>query len=443
MHRCQRLGFFGLRLAPGLRLVRVTKDLHDRVKQRGGGGRLDQHRVCAQGIGLSFIVVFTRQQQDDRQILQLRNTPDLADDLQPVQTVRHALVQHQQVKMIAAGWRVQQPAERLAGRTGSFDLEGQGSQDGFDKTQGLGVVIHSQHAQAAQVRRDRQAAGARPGLELDRQAEAEGAALILAALDPDLAAHHTHQALADDQPQAGAAEFAAGGGIDLAESLEQAGKFLGFHANPGIAHRKFQGQAVVMVLDHFNLDHHFAGLGELDRVAHQVEQHLAQAARVADDPARHIRRGVEDQLQAFFLCAQRDQVGQAVQNVIQVEVNRLDLQLAGFNLGKIEDIVDDLQQRLAGGGDAPHVIALFFIQVGLQHQVRQPQHAAHGGADLVAHDGQEITLGAVGIIGLIAGLFQLGGAFLHQGFQVIAVAQQLGLGRHGCRWPGASPGPPG
>ena len=73
-------------------------------------------------------------------------------------------------------------------------------------------IVDQQSAQAEQIADE-------PGLqrlilrlfvEAERQAHMKAAALAGRAFDPDLAVHHRHQALADRQPQAGAAVLAGG-----------------------------------------------------------------------------------------------------------------------------------------------------------------------------------------------------------------------------------------
>ncbi|MNZ51310.1 hypothetical protein D3C78_691200 [compost metagenome] len=67
------------------------------------------------------------------------------------------------------------------------------------------------------------------------------------------------------------------------------------------------------------------------------------------------------------------------------------------------------------GGFAGHsrVLGLLAGQLGGFEQLQHAQHAIHGGAQLVAHHREEFRLGAVGLLGLLAGLDQLGnGLFL-------------------------------
>ena len=53
----------------------------------------------------------------------------------------------------------------------------------------------------------------------------------------------------------------------------------------------------------FHTHNHFAPLGELDRIADQVEQDLAEPAGVTDQGVGHVLRHVADQLQSLFVSA--------------------------------------------------------------------------------------------------------------------------------------------
>ena len=55
------------------------------------------------------------------------------------------------------------------------------------------------------------------------------------ALDPDAAAHHLHQPLADGQAEAGAAVLARRRRVGLRERLEQPALLLRRHADAGVA----------------------------------------------------------------------------------------------------------------------------------------------------------------------------------------------------------------
>ena len=91
-----------------------------------------------------------------------------------------------------------------------------------------------------------------------------------------------------------------------------------------------------------------AGLGELDRVAQQIEQHLPQPRRIADQLGGHARRDFAHQSQPFLLGAGRHHLDHLLQMVAQREAGPLQLQLRGLDLGQVEDVVDQVQQVVAG-----------------------------------------------------------------------------------------------
>ncbi len=153
--------------------------------------------------------------------------------------------------------------------------------------------------------------------------------------------------------------------------------------------------------------HDFTDLGELDGVARQVDQDLPQPQRVADQGPRDPGVGPEEHLDPFFfLGLDGDQAGQVVQDLVEHERHRLHLQLAGLDLGKVEDVVDDPQQRSAGRPDLLQVALLLGGQLGLQGEVGHAEDGVHGGADLVAHVGQKVALGLGGGLGPVPGLDQ-------------------------------------
>ena len=66
--------------------------------------------------------------------------------------------------------------------------------------------------------------------------------------------------------------------------------------------------------------------------------------------------------------------------------------LAGLDLGQIEDVVDQAQEVVAVALDGLHGLLLLgpFDRVG--EDVGVSQDGGHGGANLVAHVGQELAL---------------------------------------------------
>ena len=96
--------------------------------------------------------------------------------------------------------------------------------------------------------------------------------------------------------------------------------------------------------------------------------------------------------------------------LLQVESNLFCFQLAGFDLGEIEHVIDDAEQQGAGFPDRLADVLLFLIEASFSQQVVHADDGVHGGAQFVAHHGQKIGLGAVrlfgGFLGMGEGLFQ-------------------------------------
>ena len=88
------------------------------------------------------------------------------------------------------------------------------------------------------------------------------------------------QAFADGQSEAGAAESPAGRRIGLHEGAEDRSDLVGRHADAGIDHVDLQDGFPVFLLAEAGHDAHLAAGGELQRVAHQVDENLASAGIV-------------------------------------------------------------------------------------------------------------------------------------------------------------------
>src|SRR6516164_5884925 len=122
--------------------------------------------------------------------------------------------------------------------------------------------------------------------------EVESAPLAYFALEPNPSAHSFHQARGDGQPQARAAVRAPGRAIGLHKGIENVFVLFRCDTNTGVGDGKMEEDFFACACFHFNLDHHFAAPGELDGVADQVDDHLPQAIRVADNAVGYIETDV-------------------------------------------------------------------------------------------------------------------------------------------------------
>ena len=114
--------------------------------------------------------------------------------------------------------------------------------------------------------------------------------------------------------------------------------------------------------------------------------------------------GGERKFQADVLLPDRgleDSKG-LLHGIAQIEVDRLDVHLAGFDPGQIEDVVQYAQQRLGRVQRHLQVLSLLRVRTSVQGQIEHAHDAVHGSADLVTHVGEKLTLDPAGIQGAIA-----------------------------------------
>ena len=250
------------------------------------------------------------------------------------------------------------------------------------------------------------------------QGDPELRAFARGAVDADLAAHLLDQAFGNHQAEAGATGLAAERVVGLAEGLEQRAQVFIRQADAGVHHADTQLRAVgTFVLDHGAHDDG-AFAGELDRIADQVGQYLLQAQRITAQSQRCVAVDQADQLQLLFMgCGGEDGQG-VLQQVAQVEGDGFEHQLARFDLGEIEHLIDDAEQAVGGFLDGRQVILLARAELALLQQVGEAKDAVERGADLVAHVGQELGLDAAGFQSLLACEVQLDVLDL-DGFQVL------------------------
>ena len=237
----------------------------------------------------------------------------------------------------------------------------------------------------------------------ERQGEGERASQAGLADDVDTAAEERGQALADRQAQTAAAETPRVGRIGLGKGLEQDGQVGGGDADPCIRNGKAQLGRLTGGIVH--LDPHAARLGEFQGITHQVHQDLPQPRRIGVHQRGQWVQvlGHQRQLLLFGPCAQQAQ--DLVDNLDGRTSQAFDLQLARFDLGEVEDVVQQSQQGVAIPLDDRLVAAAFVArQVCPLEQFAVAQDRGHGGPDFVAHVGQEFALDPVGRFGGVFGL---------------------------------------
>ncbi len=194
---------------------------------------------------------------------------------------------------------------------------------------------------------------------------------------------------------------------------------LGIDADAGVAHVEAHDEAVAVAgleaRPHLDL----ARLGELDRVREQVGEHLAQPPAIAAHRGGDVLVDPGEQLEAAVVRLRGEHLADVLDGRAQVEVVHVELELAGLDLREVQDVVDHPEQRLAGARGGLGLLALVVAELGLQQQLEHPDHAVERRADLVAHVGQELGLGARGLHRLAERALAIGDVGAHHGDAVV------------------------
>ena len=138
-----------------------------------------------------------------------------------------------------------------------------------------------------------------------------------------------------------------------------------------------------------------AAFGELQRIAHQIHQYLPEPERIALHTIRQMHH-VQRKSQAFLSDAGAHQSQRLLQLAAWVEGNLFNHHLAGFDLRKVQNVVQNGQQGISRIPDGVQVILLLHRQRRGQQEIGHPQYAVHRRADLMAHVGQERRLQFLG-----------------------------------------------
>ncbi|MNS98397.1 hypothetical protein D3C72_1327630 [compost metagenome] len=201
---------------------------------------------------------------------------------------------------------------------------------------------------------------------------------------------------------------------------------LGVEADAGVFDlERQQGRGAVALADG-EADGDGAFGREFHGVGQQIAQDLAHAHAVAEEGAAHMGRSLDMEGQALVLGLDPQGFQGRGQGFVQIEGAQLQLQLAGLDAGHVQHVRDQPLQGHARGGDQPDHLGLIRRQRRARQGVDDADHAVQRGADLVAHIGQEVGLGAVGGLGgglgLDQGLFgrDLGGDVAGHGIDALA-----------------------
>src|SRR5262245_52487910 len=91
-----------------------------------------------------------------------------------------------------------------------------------------------------------------------------------------------------------------------------------------------------------------------------------------------------------------DEVQRRLDTLTQIKRLRLNVHAPGLDLGEVQDVIDDGEERIAAITDGASAFALLLVEFGVEQEAAHANNGIHGRADLVAHGSEERALGLIG-----------------------------------------------
>jgi len=223
------------------------------------------------------------------------------------------------------------------------------------------------------------------------QFEGEDGADAQLAAHGDRAVHGLGEAARDGEPEAGALYAAGELGVAAVERGEERGEMFGGDAAAGI--RYFDTEVAGLA---GGAQGDVAARGEFDGVAHEVEEGLAQALGVAAESAGQAGFDPVDVAEALALGGGAEEIGDLVEDVVELERLVGELDAAGLDAAEVEQVVDEAEEGVAGVGDGGDLGVLGGVERAGAQDLGHAEDGVERGAQVVADLGEESAFGVAG-----------------------------------------------
>ena len=155
-------------------------------------------------------------------------------------------------------------------------------------------------------------------------------------------------------------------------------------ARAGVGDGESCHESVAIALRTFDVQRHASRLGEFERVADEVHQNLPHARVIAQRGDAHIGIELARQRQPVLLGTEREHADHVVGERLQIALVEVQFQLARFNLGQIQHVVDELHEDSSAEDAGLDVLALLVGQLRPQQEFVHPQHAVERRSQITA-----------------------------------------------------------
>jgi hypothetical protein len=173
------------------------------------------------------------------------------------------------------------------------------------------------------------------------------------------------------------------------------------------SNRRRRDASPAAAADRADLDDDPAGLGEPERVADEVEQHLPERPGTTPEAVRGVRVEPQPQVEALRRRGVEEEVADCRQQVVEVERDVVDREAPRLQPGEVEHVVDQAQEPGRGAPHRRHDVALVGVERGGGQHLAHADDGVQRRAELVAHGGQEVALRPARLLGQAHGVGQL------------------------------------
>src|SRR5580698_3443214 len=111
-------------------------------------------------------------------------------------------------------------------------------------------------------------------------------------------------------------------------------------------------------------------MSEFDRIPDEIRYNLPQAKGIPLQDIRNVRVDVASDLELFSASAEGQAFHRVAEHLANLKRRRVEFQLSRFDLGKVENIVDERQQRFGRILDDGQVLSLNRREFGSQYEFR-------------------------------------------------------------------------
>ncbi len=242
----------------------------------------------------------------------------------------------------------------------------------------------------------------------------------------------------DSKTQSCPAILTGSASVGLCEGFEDFFLLVGGDTNARVFDIKTNMRLIVVVFQGKKPHVNVAPIRELDGVTDKINQALLQTIRISTDNCRQIAVLFDLKFQSLFYGPRAHHRFDPSHNALDRMFCHPHIQLAGFYLGEIQNVINQFQQVFAAIADSVDVVSLFVGKFLFGQDVTKAYDSVHGRTDLMAHICEKFALCLIGMncfVGQLThpgnqcfksfiGDSQVRGPFLNCGFQFLPGVNQ-------------------